>query len=181
MTPDPISLRIVVLLISYFLQMQILFDFEPDANVRSWMVVNDGVMGGRSRGDLKINPEGHGHFQGTISLENYGGFSSIRYGFNSVALDGQRNVRLRVRGDGKRYQFRVKADRSEYYSYISYFQTSGEWEDITLPLEAFYPAFRGRTLQLPNFDRDQLQEISILIGNKRAENFSLEIDRIWLE
>ncbi len=163
------------------MQLQTLFDFQADTQARSWTVVNDGVMGGRSRGNLTITPEGHGRFAGTISLENYGGFSSIRYAFETVPLITQRHVRLRIKGDGKRYQFRIKASRAEYYSYISYFQTSGEWEEIVLPLNAFYPAFRGRKMQLPDFNRDQMEEIAILIGNKRAETFALEIDRIWLE
>jgi hypothetical protein len=160
---------------------QPLFDFKPGASLEKWIVVNDGVMGGRSRGRLSLNEEGHGVFSGDISLANNGGFSSVRYLSGTVHLDGLGQVRLRVRGDGKRYQFRIKARQGDYYSYIAYFETNGQWQEIVLPLEDFYPSFRGNRLGLPNFPGQQLEEISILIGNKRAESFKLELDNIFLD
>ena len=60
---------------------------------------------------------------------------------------------LRIKGDGKRYQFRLKADQKDYYSYISYFDTTGEWEDLKIPLSSLYAVFRGRRLNLPGFTR----------------------------
>jgi len=34
---------------------------------------------------------------------------------------------------------------------------------------------------MPNYDHQNLEEISFLIGNKTAENFNLEIDTLTLE
>lgn len=160
---------------------QPLFDFHAKASLENWIVVNDGVMGGRSKGSLSLNAKGHGVFAGEISLANSGGFSSVRYRSGTIGLKGINTVRLRVKGDGKRYQFRIKAGEADYYSYIAYFETSGQWQDIDLPLKDFYPSFRGNRLRMPNFPGQQLEEISILIGNKRAESFKLELDGIWLE
>ena len=39
----------------------------------------DVVMGGKSSGSFALSPEGHGVFKGAVSLENNGGFSSLRY------------------------------------------------------------------------------------------------------
>ncbi|MDX1332873.1 MAG: CIA30 family protein, partial [Robiginitalea sp.] len=86
-----------------------------------------------------------------------------------------------VRGDGKRYQCRIRDRKNEYYSYIHYFETSGEWQEVSLPLSEFYPTFRGRTLDLPNFSANTLEEIGILIGNKRQEDFRLLIDFIEVQ
>jgi hypothetical protein len=41
-----------------------------------------------------------------------------------------------------------------------------------------YASFRGRTLNLPNYDGTNLEEIAFLIGNKQNENFQLMIDKI---
>ena len=44
-----------------------------------------------------------------------------------------------------------------------------------------YPAFRGRTLDIGNYDSDSIEEIAFLIGNKKAEDFILQIDSITLQ
>jgi hypothetical protein len=159
----------------------LIFDFQPEASLGDWFVVNDGVMGGLSLGNLSIDPNGHGVFSGQISLENSGGFSSIRYDCGQTNLDGYHYIVLRVKGDGKRYQFRLKSSLQDFYSYVSYFETTGEWQQIKIPLDAMYAVFRGRRLDLPNFARSSFAEIGILIGNKEAESFELLIDEIHLE
>ncbi|MCO5725757.1 CIA30 family protein [Robiginitalea marina] len=158
-----------------------LFDFNNAAPLSGWTVVDDPVMGGRSRGSLTVDSEGHGVFSGEVSLKNNGGFSSIRFDCGRVPLHGARHIVLRVQGDGKRYQFRIRARKSDAHAYVAYFDTRGTWEEIRLPLEGFYPSFRGRRVDLPNFGGDSLEELGILIGNKREEHFLLRIDRIGLE
>jgi hypothetical protein len=75
----------------------------------------------------------------------------------------------------------VKSSREDYYSYISYFETTGEWQVLKLPLDSMYPVFRGRRLDMPHFGGNVLEEIGILIGNKEATSFELRIDSIFLE
>ncbi len=95
-------------------------------------------------------------------------------------LSGFSKVKIRLKGDGKNYQFRIKDDINSYYSYIITFKTSGEWETITLNLKDLHPSFRGQTLNLPNFDGKYLEEIVFLIGNKKDESFELKLDKIEL-
>nr|WP_297917224.1 CIA30 family protein [uncultured Allomuricauda sp.] len=159
---------------------QIIFDFNTDANIQNWRVVDDGVMGGKSLGNFRLDASGHGVFEGEISLENNGGFSSVRYGFEKMAVQGHTKVRIKLKGDGKTYQFRIKENRRDYYSYIMPFQTSGDWQEIEIPLEDMYPSFRGRKLNQPNFSGAHLEEITFLIGNKKKETFKLLIDIIEL-
>ena len=159
----------------------VIFDFNKDANIGNWFVVDDGVMGGRSAGNFTLNDDGHGVFQGEVSLENNGGFSSVRYRFATKVIEGQTKAVLRLKGDGKNYQFRVKPNYRDYYSYIYEFTTNGEWQEIEIPLAEMAPAFRGRQLDLPNFSDDHLEEVTFLIGNKRNERFKLIIDKIELK
>jgi hypothetical protein len=67
------------------------------------------------------------------------------------------------------------------YIYIYNFKTSGNWQTITIPLSEMVPSFRGRKLDMPNYPAKVLEEVVILISNKKAERFSLEIDKITLE
>lgn len=135
----------------------------------------------RSSGSFKVNADGHGQFEGVISLENNGGFSSVRYMCENVKIGNNTNISLRIKGDGKNYQFRIKSNSSDYYSYIYPFSTSGVWEEVQIPLKDMYPAFRGRKLSRPNFSKDNIEQIAFLIGNKNEENFRLLIDRIELK
>ncbi len=156
-------------------------DFSKDESAQGWRVVDDVVMGGRSEGNFEIDTEGHGHFFGTVSLENNGGFSSIRHRLSDpLSTQKAKKIRLKIKGDGKRFQFRIKAKASDYYSYIQYFETSGEWETVDLKLKDFYASFRGRKLDIPNYDKEVVEELSILIANYKAEEFDLQIDSIEL-
>ena len=159
----------------------ILFDFTNTASLENWRVVDDGVMGGKSAGNLTVNDKGQGVFEGDISLENYGGFSSVRFYFDAVHIEDRTKVILKVKGDGKDYQFRVKAATGDYYTYVSKFSTNGKWQEIEIELKDMYPSFRGRKLNVPNFDKDAIESITLLIGNKKAEHFRLLIDQITLQ
>lgn len=163
------------------MQTQVIFDFTPNADLSGWYVVDDGVMGGRSAGAFRLSVEGNGVFSGTVSLANNGGFSSVRYPFARRDVRGGSKVVIRLRGDGKDYQFRVKTNARDYYSFITTFSTSGDWQVVEIPFGDLYPSFRGRRLNQPNFSGEALEEIGFLIGNKQAEDFMLLIDKIELQ
>ena len=160
---------------------QVIFDFNKKSNIDGWKIVDDVVMGGKSSGSFKLSSEGFGLFEGQISLENNGGFSSARYQFKKLKVNEAINIVIRLKGDGKNYQFRIKDKSSTYYSYIASFETSGVWQEIEIPLKDMYPSFRGRKLDLPNFSHDYIEEVVFLIGNKTPEKFKLLIDKIELD
>jgi hypothetical protein len=157
-----------------------IYDFSANDNLKGWFIVNDDVMGGRSKSTFEISPNQTGIFKGTVSLENNGGFASIHYRFPLKKIGEAKTLRLYVKGDGRKYQARIYASASDYYSYISYFQTNGEWQHIDIPLAEMYPSFRGRKLDMPKFSSSSIEEVALLIGNKKAETFKLEIGKIEL-
>ena len=162
-------------------QPALIYNFQKDASTAGWRVVDDSVMGGLSQGKLVTNDAGHGVYSGTVSIENNGGFSSLRYRFDSKSVTASTTIVLRLKGDGKRYQFRVKDKKGQYHSYITYFETTDQWQDIEIKLADMYPSYRGRKLSIPNFNHNQIEELAILIGNKKAESFALTIDRIEMK
>ncbi|WP_445381300.1 CIA30 family protein [Robiginitalea sp. IMCC43444] len=170
-----------LILISISMQTQTLFDFSKKTPRNSWTIVDDVVMGGRSEGHFAINSDGYGAFSGTVSLENNGGFSSVRHRLEPITIKQATKIRIRLKGDGNAYQFRIKHSSQTYYSYTCSFETNGEWEEVVLPFKDFYPVFRGRELDLPNFDQEQIEELTFLIANKKPQSFRLVIDRIELE
>ena len=160
---------------------KIIFDFNTNSSINNWIIVDDVVMGGRSLGDFELNNKGNGVFSGSISLENNVGFSSVRYRFEKLILEKFKTIVLKIKGDGKNYQFRIKHKSSDYASYITSFSSSGEWQEIEIPIKSMYPSFRGRKLDEPNFNHEFIEEITFLIANKKNEDFKLLIDKIELK
>ena len=159
----------------------VLFDFNKDSEISSWVIVNDAVMSGLSNGNFRLNSQGHGVYAGKVSLENNGGFSSLRYRLDSKNIKGYTKAVLKIKGDGKKYQFRVKSTPNERHSYMAIVETTNEWQTIEISLADMYPVFRGTKLTIPNFPVKTIEELAFLIGNKKAESFQLEIDSIFLK
>jgi NADH dehydrogenase [ubiquinone] 1 alpha subcomplex assembly factor 1 len=158
-----------------------IYTFSTSENLKEWRIVNDGVMGGVSTSSLIQTQNGHGLFSGKVSLANNGGFASIQLN-KSVGLSNHHKwIVLRIKGDGKRYEFRLKNKISQNESYVQVFETKGNWETIRLELNEFYPQFRGRRLNMANFNFENIEQLSFLIANKKEENFELLIDSIGVE
>lgn len=159
----------------------VITDFTNLAN-QKWSIVNDGVMGGLSDSHFQINSEGHAVFLGEISLKNNGGFASVR-NQEPLNLFGFGAIRLNLKGDGKRYSFRLKPDPGKLkpsYWYEQRFETKmNEWVEIILPLNDFEPTFRGRSPEdAPLLDLKSISHFGFLISDKQSGKFRLEINTI---
>jgi NADH dehydrogenase [ubiquinone] 1 alpha subcomplex assembly factor 1 len=179
--PIVMNFLFLLLLINIPINTIKIFNFNKNSNIYSWRIVDDIVMGGRSSSNITLNEDGFGVFSGVISVENNGGFSSVRHVFKALKVTDQNKIYLKIKGDGKNYQLRIKDNSRNYYSYIKIFSTSGLWQEIEIPLKEMYPSFRGRKLNSPNFSHDSIEEIVFLIGNKKNESFQLIIDKIELK
>ena len=158
-----------------------IFNFSSEAQIDNWQIVNDGVMGGLSDSSFQLNQEGYGKFSGHVSLENNGGFASVRLPTVIKLENKKQEIVLKIKGDGKTYQCRLKSSRSQSESYVHEFNTTGEWQTIKLTLNDFYPQYRGRKLNASNFDFKKIELFGFLIANKKEESFNLLIDSIELK
>ncbi|ALO45595.1 CIA30 family protein [Pseudohongiella spirulinae] len=154
-----------------------LIDFSDPADVAPWHAINDGVMGGRSSSAPQI-ANGCLRFSGSISLENNGGFASIR-SQQRLDLSHASGVLLRVLGDGRRYQFRLYTDADYQGSKVAYsvsFDTlSKRWLELPLAFKELKPVFRGRTLSGPTFNPAAVEQIGFLLADKCEGPFHLSV------
>jgi monofunctional biosynthetic peptidoglycan transglycosylase len=159
-----------------------MFDFDQASDAATWFAVNDGVMGGISVGGPEITADRTLKFCGRVSLENNGGFSSIRsvaFERDLTAYDG---VLIRLRGDGKRYAFTIRTDvQIRAGSYRVKFDTSvGEWVEVFLPFRDFRATSFGVELpDAPPLDSGKVQSFGFLIADKQEGPFCLEVD--WIK
>ena len=162
-------------------QDRVLFSFDDPEAARTWQTVNDGVMGGRSDGRFTINEDKKMEFFGTLSLENNGGFASVRTRPTKLDLKKGDSLVLRVRGDGREYSFNLYVPRPLIaFSYRADFKTKkDEWLEVELPLEKFVATSFGRVVQNQPLDASEVNGLGILLGDKKAGPFKLEVD--WIK
>jgi NADH dehydrogenase [ubiquinone] 1 alpha subcomplex assembly factor 1 len=156
---------------------KVIVDFSDPAEISRWRSVNDEVMGGVSSGGIKaVDPTAV--FEGTISLENNGGFASVRTASRDFALAGVEGFIIRVRGDGKDYKLTARTDDAfDGVMYQATFETEeGQWREIRIPLADFTPTYHGRVLpDRPPLDGGKVRGIGFLISDAQEGPFRLEI------
>ncbi len=158
-----------------------LINFTDADETLRWLAINDGVMGGISQSGIKPSPLATGLFSGYLSLENNGGFASIRRRADDYNLEGSMGVRLNVKGDGRTYQFRVKTDEQfDGITYRSLFASDAQqWQTITLPFAGFCASFRGRPVpDAPALRPEHIKQLGFLLADKQPGAFCLEIAKI---
>lgn len=148
------------------------------------MTVDDDVMGGRSASTVRIDDRLL-RFSGRLSLDDGGGFASARTRGAAFDLAGARAVRLCVRGDGRRYSLRLSTGarhRGVRVSYAGDFDTiGGLWTDVAVALDALVPTCRGKRLEGPPLDPAAVEELGLLLGDRRAGAFALDVAWIRAE
>ncbi|MDC1032274.1 CIA30 family protein [Candidatus Marinimicrobia bacterium] len=156
----------------------IMEDFDSK-NLLNWKIVNDSVMGGRSDATLKLKNNLYGVFNGYLSLQNNGGFSSIR-AYYPPDLTDVKSITIRIKGDGRQYSFRVRGNTSNWASYTHTFNTvKNKWIEKELMIKDFYPLYRGYYLNdMPLLSEMVIKEIGIMLSDKQTGPFELEID--WI-
>ncbi len=147
-----------------------------------WLIVNDGVMGGLSKSRFSLSDSSTAVFSGNVSLENNGGFASTRTKAMQFQLDGFKGILVRVKGDGKKYQFRIRTnDRFDGISYRYHFETDiDQWQTISIPFNKCVPVFRGQILpDVKPVSPKHIQQVEFLISDKQSGEFYLEIQ--WIK
>jgi NADH dehydrogenase [ubiquinone] 1 alpha subcomplex assembly factor 1 len=161
-----------------------LIDFDDAADVALWRAVDDIVMGGVSRSTFRQAQPGVASFSGNVSLENFGGFASVRTPPRDWDTAGATAFLLRVRGDGHAYKFTIRTgDGFDGIQYQQRFTTStGEWSDVRLPVTEFVATFRGRKVPFaPSLDPAKVRALGLMISDKQAGSFELLVDWIAIE
>ena len=91
------------------------------------------------------------------------------------------SVVIRVRGDGRKYNFNLYSQSNlGGYSYRQSFETKqGEWIEVEMPVVKFVATWRGRMFPNQNLDPGKVTGLGILLGDKKAGPFKLDVD--WIK
>jgi len=140
-------------------------------------------MGGVSQSRMRQHPDGHAVFEGVVSLDNNGGFASVRSGPLGHGMKDATVCVLEVLGDGKRYKLNLRTD--DAFDGVSYQQAfapaCGVWSSVSLPLTQFLPSFRGRSVaDAPPLHPARICRVGLMVADRQAGTFSLAIRSIRL-
>lgn len=153
--------------------------FDSKIKGLRWTTVNDGVMGGLSQGDSYLKEPSSLEFKGAISLDNNGGFSSIRTYGSSHQLSQYEGIELRVKGDGRKYYLTSRCNGGQMLAYWSPIQPEkGKWVTVKVPFTSFYATSFGRKIPGLKLNTKKVTSLGFMLYDKKAGDFSLEVD--WI-
>ena len=160
----------------------VLFDFSSGSAESGWKSVNDTVMGGVSSSKMIRSDDGNAVFTGTVSLENNGGFASVRGPTISQEIGVFEGIAVRVRGDGKKYKLGLRTDElfDGVFHQAGFTSKKDAWQVVKLPFTNFIPTYHGRRLsEDKRMAPEEIKSVSFLISDKQAGPFQLEIE--WIK
>ena len=145
-----------------------------------WYTVDDRVMGGVSSSTAEITDTGILSFSGNMSLENNGGFSSVRSEWYPIDLTNADGMLLRVMGDGKMYRFRIYSEPTgKNIAYNTTFATTpGNWKLVYIPFSSMVPTYFGYIVNVGNLDTSNISSFGFMLSDKQPGEFDLQVD--WI-
>ncbi len=170
-----------------------IFDFTtPTSNIQEiWGSVDDVVMGGVSESGMSWSGAS-AIFSGRVSIDNSGGFASVRTrNFEpNFDLSNYTGIELRVKGDGQRYKLFMRTETAwDGVGYAYSFDTDRDWITIKVPFDKLVPVFRAKIVNpSPQFDRSQIRAFQLMLSKFEYDRelnprftpglFALEIESI---
>ena len=121
------------------------FEHTNQSTMDNWDLVEDGVMGGVSRGNAEWSQhQGKSclRLSGNVSTKNNGGFIQVRRGIDRVLAQTASEyvgIELLVAGNNEAYNLHLK-QKGLFFPWQSFratFTAKQEWQTIRLPFEEF--------------------------------------------
>lgn len=158
--------------------------FADASSIEGWSNVDDTVMGGVSASTTSWE-SGRLVFAGDLSLENNGGFASVRGPIDpalGAALDEATALAVDAEGDGRTYVLQLRT--SDESLYITRFTTTagaaGESDQYVLPLADFEPVtrFLEPSPSTPPLDAGTIVQMAVYVLDAQEGSFRLAIGSI---
>ena len=158
-------------------------DFGNAANkVNDWVMISDNVMGGITKSKLDYTEQSM-VLTGDISLENYGGFSSVKTRFGSFNLSAYKGLKIRYKATNQRFAFTLEDSRNWTQPNFKG-DLPGSKSDVWSEATIYFKDFKEYQIGEPTggkLDPNSLKDIvrlGIITTEKKEGPFSLEIDYV---
>ncbi|MCU0402029.1 MAG: CIA30 family protein [Algoriphagus sp.] len=158
----------------------LIFDFGEGKEFGRWSIINDGVMGGLSQSQAKLDEDAL-LFCGNVSLKNNGGFVSLRGALGDYDLSEYRFCEIRYKSDTDR-KFELLIEKETPFYLPKYRAKFGsktqDWVTITIALKDLEISRIGATSRqgIDAKDLNDIQRIGFILADKQEGSFQLWID-----
>lgn len=144
-----------------------------------WYCVDDPVMGGLSKSNVNINEHNQLEWKGKVSLENGGGFASVRCLFQQpLNLQKYSGINVHAVGDGKMYKLNMANNTSsDSPRFQARFTTDATDKIAQIPFAAVESSVRGKKVT-ESFDPSYIVMLGFLIADQQQGPFHLTIKSI---
>lgn len=149
-----------------------------------WVMISDNIMGGVSSSKLEFNEDAL-KLSGDISLDNFGGFSSVKTKFKKVDLSAYKGIRIRHKSNNQKFAFTLEVTQNwTLPNYKGAFSNNQqlEWEISTI----YFKDFKEYQIGEPTGEKlnlgllQNIVRMGVITTEKKEGPFSLEIDYIEL-
>jgi NADH dehydrogenase [ubiquinone] 1 alpha subcomplex assembly factor 1 len=149
---------------------------------KDWVLLSDNVMGGVTTSKLAYT-ENTLVLTGSISLENYGGFSSVKSKFGRFNLSDYTGVKIRYKASNQKFAFTLEDSQNWTQPNYKGDFSDGEansWVETTI----FFNDFKQFQIGRPTGDMllpstlERIVRLGIITTEKKEGPFSIEIDYI---
>lgn len=155
---------------------------SAQGKTQDWVVISDNVMGGITRSKLEYT-ETSLVLTGTISLANYGGFSSVKTRFRNIDLSDYKGLRIRYKSTNQRFAFTLEDSRNwTQPNFKGDLPPSKDnaWSECTISFKDFkeYQIGEPTGEKLDPASLKNIVRLGIITTEKKEGPFSLEVDYV---
>ncbi|MGI5818707.1 MAG: CIA30 family protein [Armatimonadota bacterium] len=154
-----------------------IFDFNDPDSDGNWRVINDTVMGGRSTSTVE-RADAVLVFEGRLSLENEGGFCSVRSNTQGWDLSEFEGLAVSIRTGDRSFVLTARDEPgSDTVGYQHPLPVTGDqWQTVHALFADFEATYHGRVLEDdPGLDIARVRSIGFIIADDREGPFRLEV------
>lgn len=162
-------------------ELRIDFGSTPD-QTKDWVMISDDIMGGITRSKLEYTATSL-VLSGDISLENYGGFSSVKTRFKGVDLSEYKGLKIRCRSANQRFAFTLEDSRNwtqpNFKGDLPPTKDNA-WSENTIYFKDFkeYQIGEPTGAKLDPASLKNIVRLGIITTEKKEGPFSLEVDYV---
>lgn len=177
--------RILILFSLFFTQIIVAqekkVDFGKNKDGERWNIINDGVMGGLSKGQTWTTEDAV-TFTGTVSLQNNGGFSSYKSPYHEIDLSKYTKIIVKYRSKEYAMAMTLEMDKRWFLPYYKRNLPATDWKWVKkeIAFSEFEKYSVGRKVKGKPTQEElkKILRLGFITNEKRAGDFKIEIDYI---
>jgi NADH dehydrogenase [ubiquinone] 1 alpha subcomplex assembly factor 1 len=147
---------------------------------QEWVLLSDNVMGGVTKSKIEYTNNSVLLF-GNISLDNYGGFSSIKTKYKSFDLSKYMGIKIKFKSTNQKFAFTLEDNQNwtqPNYKHEFSAKKDDTWEEVIIYFKDFQEIVIGEPTgnMMKSESLKNIVRMGIMTYEKKEGPFSIEVD-----